>query len=238
MAVYIGSARIDERGKVSGGAAGDQKQTQASDYAGEVSMQKFYVASKGWVILRAKDPDIALKIAAAMITACNNKNIGYNQADRLGIVKNGTASKVKTNADCSSLVRQCVKEASGIDAGNFTTANERTLLQRTGLFEYMQYQQGSVLYTGDILVTKVQGHTAIVTAGAARTVKDTGVYYPIYAGNTTSIVSALAAIGEKDTSFDHRSAIAKTNGIEGYSGTAAQNTTMLNLLKQGRLKKG
>ena len=238
MAVYIGSARIDERGKVSGGAAGDQKQTEAKDYSGEVSMQKFYVASKGWVVLRPKDPDVALKIAAAMITACNNKNIGYNQCDRLGVIKNGTASKVKTNADCSSLVRQCIIEATGRDPGNFTTATERTMLQRTGLFEFFHYSQGVILYTGDILVTKTQGHTAIVTAGAARTTKDTSVYYPIYAGNTTSIVSALAAVGEKDTSFSHRSVIAKVNGITGYSGTAAQNTTMLNLLKQGRLKKG
>ena len=238
MAVYIGSARIDERGKASGGAAGDSKQTTSPDYSGEVSMQKFYVASKGWAILRAKDAGVAMRLAAAMITACNNKNIGYDQSNRLGVIKNGTSSKVKTECDCSSLVRQCVIEAAGIDAGNFTTANERTLLQRTGLFEYMTYTNGMTLYTGDVLVTKTQGHTVIVTSGAARTVKDENSYYPIYAGNTTSIVAALAAVGEKDTSYNHRSIIARTNGISGYTGTAAQNTTMLNLLKQGRLKRG
>ena len=237
MAVYIGSARIDERGKASGGNVGDQKQTSAQDYAGEVSMQKFYVASKGWVILRAKDVNVAMKLAAAMITACNNKNIGYDQSNRLGVTKYGTGSTVKTECDCSSLVRQCVKEAAGVDAGNFTTANERTLLQRTGLFDFLHYENGTTLYTGDILVTKTQGHTAIVTAGAARTVKDTGSYYPIYAGNTTSIVAALAAVGEKDTSYSHRAQIAKANGVTNYSGTAAQNTGLLNLLKQGRLKK-
>ena len=32
-----------------------------------------------------------------------------------------------------------------------------------------------------------------------------------------------------------RKIIAKANGIEGYSGTAEQNTKMLNLLKQGKL---
>ncbi len=237
MAVYIGSARIDERGKASGGAVGDQKQGTTPDYSGEVSQQKFYLHSKGWVIIRAKSVDVALKLAAAMITACNNKNIGYDQSNRLGVIKYGTGTTTKTECDCSSLVRECVKEAAGVDAGNFTTASEKATLQKTGLFDVLNYTSGATLYTGDVLVTKTQGHTVIVTSGAARTVKDTGVYYPIYAGNTTSIVTALAAVGEKDTSYNHRAKIAAANSISGYKGTAAQNTTMLNLLKQGRLKK-
>ena len=237
MAVYIGSARIDERGKISGGAAGDNKQTATPDYTGEVSQQKFYVSSKGWVVIRPKNVDVALRTAAAMIVACNNKNLGYDQNNRYGVVQYGTASTVKTECDCSSLVRQCVKEATGIDPGNFNTANEKVVLQRTGLFDVMDYVNGMTLYTGDILVTKTKGHTVIVTSGAARNVVDTNVYYPVYSGNTVSIVAALSAVGEKDTSYAHRSKIAIENGITNYSGTAAQNTTLLNLLKQGRLKK-
>jgi len=236
MAVYVGSARIDERGRASGGKAGDQKQTSIPDYSGEVSQQKFYVHSKGWHILRAKSSDIALKIAAAMITACNNKNIGYDQSNRLGVIKYGTGSKVATECDCSSLVRECVKEASGVDAGNFTTGNEKNMLLKTGLFDALTYSSGMILYTGDVLVTKTKGHTVIVTVGAARSVSGSS-YYPTYAGSTVSIVAALAAVGEKDTSYSHRSKIAAANAISGYRGTAAQNTTMLNLLKQGRLKK-
>ena len=34
MSIIIGSARIDERGKTTGGAAGDQKQTSKPDYKG------------------------------------------------------------------------------------------------------------------------------------------------------------------------------------------------------------
>ena len=42
--IMIGSARINERGKLSGGVAGDQKQvSSANDTKGEVSMQPFYV---------------------------------------------------------------------------------------------------------------------------------------------------------------------------------------------------
>ena len=165
----IGSARIDERGKASGGKAGDQKQTSSPDYKGEVSMQNFYVSSKGWYILRAKNPDIASKIALAMTIACNNPNIGYNQARRLDIIKdgNGTHTTQPTSCDCSSLVRQCVRE-SGIEVGNFTTANEAAVLVGTGHFEKLTYKTGTTLYLGDILVTKTKGHTVIVTSGATR----------------------------------------------------------------------
>lgn len=116
MAVIIGSARIDERGKLLGGQAGDQKQkSSTNDTVGEVSMQNFYVHSKGWYIMRPKDANIAKKIALNMKTACNNKNIGYDQGNRLGVMTYGVNSKVKTETDCSTLVRACVKEASGKD---------------------------------------------------------------------------------------------------------------------------
>ena len=167
MTITIGSARIDERGKASGGKSGDQKQKTSPDYKGEVSMQNFYVSSKGWYILRAKNPDIASKIALAMTIACNNPNIGYNQAHRLDIIKAGTHATQPTSSDCSSLVRQCVREA-GIEVGNFTTANEASVLTATGHFDKFVYTKGSQLYLGDILVTKTKGHTVIVTSGATR----------------------------------------------------------------------
>lgn len=61
-------------------------------------------------------------------------------------------------------------------------------------------------------------------------------YYPKYSGSTDSIVTALNSIGV-NSSYSNREKIAKANGISGYSGTASQNTKMLNLLKQGKLKK-
>lgn len=163
----IGSARIDERGKATGGKPGDQKQKANPDYKGEVSMQNFYVSSKGWYILRAKNPDIASKIALAMTIACNNPNIGYNQARRLDIIKAGTHATSPTSCDCSSLVRQCVREA-GVEVSNFTTANEASVLMATGHFEKIAYTKNTTLYLGDILVTKTKGHTVIVTSGATR----------------------------------------------------------------------
>ncbi|MBD5551982.1 MAG: peptidoglycan-binding protein [Lachnospiraceae bacterium] len=170
MAIIIGSARIDENGKISCGAAGDQKQiSSANDTVGEVSMQNFYIHTKGWYVLRPKDATIANKIAENMKTACNNTNIGYDQSNRLGVIIYGVNTKVKTECDCSSLVRQCIKEASGKDPGNFTTANEKSMLEASGLFEpAISYSSSTTLYTGDVLVTKSRGHTAVVVNGAAR----------------------------------------------------------------------
>lgn len=235
MAAYVGSARSDENYKATGGKPGDQRQKNNPDYSGEVMMEKFYVHKKGWYILRAKSVDVAMALAGAMITACNNANIGYSQSDRYGLLKYNTSTKVKVNCDCSSLVRQCVKEATGKDPGDFYTATEPDVLMKTGKFTKHEYVAGMTIYTGDILVTKTKGHTVIVTSGAART--NSVKYYPIYQGNTTSIVTALAAVGEKDTSLTHRKKIALVNSIKDYKGTAAQNTKMLNLLKQGKLKK-
>lgn len=178
MAVIIGSARSDENGKYSGGKAGDQKQTSTDDYKGEVSLQNFYVHKKGWIVLRLIDPAQAVKASAAMMTACNNPNIGYSQSDREGVVKYGTLTRKKVNTDCSALVRCVVKEATGKDPGNFTTANEAAKLTETGLIEKVgEYKAGMTLYTGDMLVTKTKGHTAVVVQGAARpTTKKTNPY--------------------------------------------------------------
>ncbi len=52
MSVMLGSARIDENGKASGGQAGDQT-------GKEVSTQKWYLHTKGWRVLRATNPEAA-----------------------------------------------------------------------------------------------------------------------------------------------------------------------------------
>lgn len=62
---------------------------------------------------------------------------------------------------------------------------------------------------------------------------NSGFLYANYNGN--SIVDALASIGV-DSSFSNRTKLANINGISNYRGTPSQNTTLLNLLKQGKLK--
>ena len=161
MIVVIGSARIDEHGNLAGGKAGDQT-------GKEVSAQNYYNHSKGWIGLRPKMSEIADKQVQAMKDACANNNIGYDQNQRLGVVDNllkaGSIRNIttKTEADCSSLVRAVVIEATGIDPGNFTTSNEVSKLMATGLYDKVEINGEKDCRKGDILVTKRKGHTAIV----------------------------------------------------------------------------
>lgn len=151
--IIIGSARIDEKGGISG-AAGDQT-------GKEVATQSFYVHKKGWNIFRAKDKLHRTKLAEFMKKYCLDDNVGYSQSQRSQIMKYDGTKKV--NCDCSSLVRRCIKDATGTDIGNFTTATEKTVIEKSGLFDFIgKYSDGLRLEKGDILCSCQKGHTAVV----------------------------------------------------------------------------
>lgn len=67
-------------------------------------------------------------------------------------------------------------------------------------------------------------------------VKKKIVYYPRYKGKSSSIVDALKSLSI-NPSKSNRKRIATLNGIKNYTGTATQNTKLLNLLKRGKLIK-
>ena len=167
MAVYVGSARIDENGKAYSGKAGDQT-------GKEVSRQKYYVHSKGWRVFRPKDRAAALKICEAMEAACANSAIGYDQWQRNTLYDKAKAvgfniARVKSacETDCSALVRVCCAWA-GIKGlpSDFRTGNMPANLLKTGAFIELtgsKYTgQSTYLGKGDILVTKTSGHTVVV----------------------------------------------------------------------------
>lgn len=238
MSIVIGSARSDENGKYKNGKAGDQKQkSSTNDTKGEVSLQAMYTHSKGWYVIRPKDINLASALANAMKTACNNIHIGYDQNNRQGIMKYGVETTTDTECDCSSLVRCCIKHVSGIDVGNFTTADEKSVLEKSGMFEKaFAYTSKTPVYNGDVLVTKTKGHTVIVVSGNPR--QTATAYYPQYTGTSSSIIDALKAVGVSDTSLTHRKKIALANGFTSYSGKATENIKLLVLLKAGKLIKG
>ena len=60
MSLIVGSARIDENGKTSGGKAGDQT-------GKEVCTQAYHMHSKGWYALRAKS------VTQCKCTCCSNE---------------------------------------------------------------------------------------------------------------------------------------------------------------------
>lgn len=168
MAVLIGSAR-SSYGNTS---PGDQNGGK------EVSTENWYLHSKGWVVLRAKNPEARERIAVAMERACANDDIGYDQSTRLTLFSNvqpfgfdPAKTTKKVNTDCSALVRVCVHYA-GIEVDNFITSNEVSKLMATGAFEKFtddaHCKSSDHLLRGDILDTRTKGHTVVVLSNGAK----------------------------------------------------------------------
>lgn len=76
--------------------------------------------------------------------------------------------------------------------------------------------------------------TPKVETSKVETPKD--IYYPKVNYNGYSIVDALKSIGAP-SDYETRAKIAKLNGINGYLGLGAQNLQMLNMLREGTLKR-
>lgn len=94
-----------------------------------------------------------------------------------------------------------------------------------------------ILTVGSVEVGLIDGNDifdAISITAEATSYKYT--YYPKCASKYTSFVDALKSIKISST-MTNRKAIAKLNDISNYTGTASQNTKLLNLLKNGKLVK-
>lgn len=128
-------------------------------------------------------------------------------------------------------------------------AKEEPVLSNNRKFDMWQYGGGTNLIRSD----KINGITVdqdFLYKDFTSTIKKCGLngftkvvqtvpsYYNKYTGSSVSIVTALKAVGETDTTLKHRKEIAKVNGFTDYNGSASDNTKMLALLKQGKLLKG
>ena len=163
MTVFIGNAVGDEHGKARGGEPGNQS-------GKELRIQPWYANKKGWRVFRPKSDEVAQKLSYDMRAACNNPCIGYDQGQRNTLYNvaqrfgfDCAEVAVPCECDCSSLVRVCLAYA-GIKTANFNTASEPSVLLKTGQFVELTENTDVPFYlrTGDILVTAVKGHTAIV----------------------------------------------------------------------------
>lgn len=175
--VLIGSARHDENYNYSGGRAGNQT-------GNELEIQEWYLHSKGWRVLRAKDSTVRKRIADNMEFACANPHIGYDQNENYtlwDVVKDlgFDCRLVDTNCetDCARLVRVCVAYA-GIKTDDFYTASEAEALLSTGQFDEYPFAATNpdLLVRGDILVTKTKGHTVIVIKQTNQYEEEDGTY--------------------------------------------------------------
>ena len=132
MAVQIGHASIDERGRISGGLPGDQT-------GREICVRSWY--RHPWnVLLVCTDKALAARAAEYMRAICADDDFGYDQPTRgtgfLSILRSGRNIKkaAKGSFDCSSLVASCYKLAGlNVNTG-CTTRNLRAALLATGKF--------------------------------------------------------------------------------------------------------
>lgn len=163
--VLIGSARINENGQISGGKAGDQT-------GKECCTEPWYLHTKGWIVFRAKSAVVRERIARDMQYICDNDNIGYDQPRDQSLYNAAKpygfdCSKVtvKCDTDCARALRVCILYA-GINVPDFYTVTEPAVLRATGAFDELTSdlycKSSSHLVRGDILVTPVKGHTAVV----------------------------------------------------------------------------
>lgn len=169
MAVRIGHASISENKN-----NGRDGKAKAGDQTGkEVCIRSFY--KKPWAyLLRCKDANKAEIMAKACETMCNNPCIGYDQSQRMTLLKelqklgyDYTALKTACECDCSSFMTACA-ECAGIYpkyTGNApVTANMVKLFKETGWFDVLTegINDEVNLKRGDILVGKPNTHTVMV----------------------------------------------------------------------------
>ena len=168
--VKIGQASRDERGRYSGGTAGDQD-------GKEVAIRGWY--NRPWnKLLRAKKATAREKIAKAMEDACANNSIGYDQGQRTTLYKlcrangfNISAINEPCETDCSALVAVCVNAAGVYVSGDIYTGNEAAALMATGEFELLTEPKYLVsdeyVKRGDILLYEFH-HTAVVLENGSK----------------------------------------------------------------------
>jgi hypothetical protein len=264
MALF-GWASIDENGKGRGGKAGDQKQeSNTNDTKGEVRVGQHYTFGQEFVI-RYKSEAKAKKHAKALKSLCNNKHLGYDMNERTTLNKqlekigyeNYEKLSEDCETDCSDLQDVCAKIAGAI---NTTVATSGMKSAYGNDDDFIILTDKKYLTTGDYLLegdmsvapghhtigciesgAKSKNETRAITTPGCATKTNAGTntgkgYYTACNKKYTSIVDALNSIGV-DSSKANRTKIANANGITGYKGTASQNTSMLSLLKAGKLKK-
>lgn len=104
---YIAHASIDERGKISGGSAGDQTKR-------EVCIRTWY--SKPWnYLLKILNTKVRKVFGNNMIALAKNDNVGYDQSQRNTLLTQAEKEdfdfskiKVKCECDCSSSIVACL----------------------------------------------------------------------------------------------------------------------------------
>lgn len=157
MTIKCGWASIDERGKASGGKAGDQT-------GKELKVGNWYNFGQD-VVIRFKSEKLAKEAAECMSWLCKTNYIGYDQSQRttaytaLRKLKwKYKKLKTKSETDCSQLIAT-VLNCIGIKVSpNIWTGNMVAALRATGKFNFYTASRyltsDKYLKTGDIILNQ------------------------------------------------------------------------------------
>jgi len=156
-----------------------------------------------------------------------NKNTGAGL--QIGDVLLRTGTPYGHTAIVSAIIGSTIKVTEATTTGSKCSTDKKGLVYCGAFGDQSGNEIRTVPYS-----SVMHNYQYVMRPGTSPTPNTT--YFPRYTGTSNSIVVALAAVGA-DSSYAYRTKIAAANGISGYTGTAAQNTKMLNLLKAGTLKK-
>ena len=181
--IKCGWASQDERGRASGGKAGDQT-------GREVKVGIWYNFGQNCVI-RFKNADEGRKFARVIKSLCNNDCIGYDQSQRTTLYEelkkqafDYTKLKTKCETDCSAMIAAALTCIGIKVSKNAWTGNLVPLCRATGKFTFhtdaKYLTSDKYLKTGDIIInTAAHVITALEDGEAAKekTVKKPKVSY-------------------------------------------------------------
>ena len=135
MAKYIAHSSIDERGKISGGKAGDQT-------GKEVCIRTMYY--KPWnIVIRILDEKVRKQFGNNMIDIANNPNVGYDQGGRNSLLMEAE----KVNFDFTEIKNPCEGDCSS----TVTTAVLGAIYTILGQQKYLEAKK--ILYKGNNCAT-------------------------------------------------------------------------------------
>ncbi|MBR0411523.1 MAG: CHAP domain-containing protein [Eubacterium sp.] len=141
----------------------------------------------------------------------------HSGANHIGFVYKVNGGKVYTVEGNTSGASSVIDNGGGVCEKSYTAGYSRIL-------GYGRPDYSAVC--GQPSVTSTASSAAVAVS-----------YYKKYTGKSGSLVDALGDVGVRDRSMTVRKKIAAKNGISSYSGSAAQNTKLLTLLKAGKLIK-
>lgn len=233
----ISNCGHDERGKYSGGKAGDQT-------GGEWNIIPWY--NRPWnCVIRFGDAKVREKIASNAEKAANNNNIGYDQGERhtywnqlQKVNYNPAAIKTPCETDCSAGVLSNVKAAGyqlniaalkNINQNGYT-GNMKAILKAAGaevLTASKYLTSDKYLLRGDILLYEGH-HTATNLTNGSLSGTTNGVVYP---SNKPNGATSNVSDGQKWLNCNYGTLIKKYRGalleIDGKYGTNSRCAALL-----------